>query len=187
MTCLGNADDASFYSGSFASGKLELYPFVEPLPDGWCAVEWSGPPINFQATVSHGKYLSNSFIEWRLTCESPESTALAKSYTTHTEDYGQPSYTKGYWPGVDYKANLPHPGSLGWDGCFTSTAGSETSTVTKTSTSGKQLRSLKIREIENSLVTNSPVQLSGGWSNFALHQQVLYRKHPDSTDLVHSH
>ena len=147
MTCLGDANDTSFHSASSASGELELYPFVEPLPDGWCVVEWPGPPTDLPDTVSHGEYLSNSFIEWRLTCEIPESTASVDSHTTHIGGYDQPSYTEGYWTGVGFQAaELHYPGSSGWDDSFTGTADSETSTATETSTSCEHLRSLRISE-----------------------------------------
>lgn len=146
MSCLGDANDTNFYSASSASGELELYPFTEPLPDGWCAVEWPSPPTNPQATVSHGKYLGNSFIEWHLTCESPEPATSATSCTTNIDGYGQPSYTEEHWPATGYQAEPHHPGFLGWDDSFTCTADSETSTAAQTSTSGKHLRCLRISE-----------------------------------------
>ena len=72
---LSNADDlpcdrndATFYSASYPSGELELYPLVEPLPDGWYVIEWPGhavsSPSDLQAAIIHGKYLCDFLFGW---------------------------------------------------------------------------------------------------------------------------
>lgn len=162
MTCLGDSNDATFYSASYPSGELELYQFVDPLPDGWYVIEWPGHAVrsqsDLQAAVIHGKYFGNLLFEW-LTRESPEPVGSTTSHATHIDDYNHSSYTRGYWPAARTE---PHrSGFLGCDVFFTATAGSDISTEAPTPHDGEYLRCLGIHRIEHSPVANSPIQPSG--------------------------
>ena len=172
MTCLGDRNDATFYSASYPSGELELYPFMEPLPDSWCVIEWPGhaviSPSDLQAALIHGKHLGDFLFGWlthgsqnqwlRPLLKPPTSTATT---THHTREgigrrFKQNLTTFGamtfFPPPQRVRVHLlEHPPPV----MVNISAASE------------------FIQLEYSLVTNSPLQLLGRKRRPALRRNIL--------------
>ena len=63
---------------------------------------WPGPmagsPTSLRVTVSYGEYYRNTFVDWCLTCEFPESVASVTSYENWGSGYDLPSYPGTFSP-----------------------------------------------------------------------------------------
>ena len=157
MAYSNDFNNASFYPTSSTPSEFEQYPFLgrtsvteeadvqayHPFADPWSMTGWPrrpvGSPTSPRVEANYGKRIYNLFIEWRLTRELPESVAPATPHATQTDGCGQPSYSGGYWPGVDHQARPYRSDFLSRDGSFTNTVASEVPTTIATPSSGENL------------------------------------------------
>ena len=125
------------------TGEIDMYPSLGKMSavgagginnqyltsDHRSADEWTWPavgsPTSFGATNNWGECPRNRFVDWCLTCGSPEPVDSATTHTIPTDGDGQLLYAEQPWPVAGQQTQYYHPGLPNGDGSIPNEAALE--------------------------------------------------------------